>query len=426
MNHDRAAQLFDEINSCRDHYARGVTRPSYSELETVAMKVVQRWARPLTQVKPWFDAASNLHIRLYGEGPLIAMGSHLDSVPEGGRYDGVAGVVAGMCVFERVLQAHRDLGTELPNLLLIVYRGEESAWFGKCYLGSLALFGQLPDEWLMLKQRGTGVTLKAALGQCPSEAYMPDSFGTGQNLFEHGELPARFFEVHIEQGPVLVDTNQPIGIVSSIRGNHRYLQAVAHGRAGHSGTVPMARRQDAVANFTRFYFELLASRQVQQNQVVITVGQLSTVPEKHAVSIIPAECRFALEFRAHDPEVLEGFDWLVQKRAADRLIELGPVLKTGPVLLDLGIRDELLLIALRHHSSGIPLLPSGAGHDAAVFQQNGIPTGMIFIRNDHGSHNSDEAMEMDDFIHAVDVLEQAVRLPVPPRPPPPPATPEVP
>lgn len=402
-----AEQLFRYINDCTLPGGRGITRPSYSTFETRAMREVQAWAES-RGLRAWFDAASNLHVRLQGTGPLIAMGSHLDSVPEGGRYDGVAGVVAGMCVIEGAVRAH-TVGVVPPNLLLIVYRGEESAWFGKCYLGSLALFGQLPDEWLKLRHRSTDVSLREAIKSCPGMHGEWMSFW-GSNLFENQLLPDRFFEVHIEQGPVLVDQHQPIGIVSGIRGNHRYLNAVALGEAGHSGTVPMARRKDAVANFTRFYFELLASRQVAEEQVVLTVGGIGTVPEKHAPSIIPDECRFGLEFRAHDPEVLAGFDRLVQKRALDRGIDLGPVLKTAPVLLDADLQQAL---ARGQIEVPPPILPSGAGHDAAVFQQNGVPTGMIFIRNDHGSHNPAEAMDMDDFLLAVDLLDRAVRLPFP-------------
>lgn len=399
---EKAARWFAAISEC-SLPGVGITRPSYSDEETAAMRVVAHWALGIGLEVTW-DFAGNLHCYLPGVGKEIALGSHVDSVPNGGQYDGVAGVVAAMCVIDRVL-ASPPLRQPAPPLRLIVYRGEESAWFGKCYLGSLALFGKLPAHLLVdLRHRMTGQPLAVAMARVGA---MVDRVIFGERVLDPAPI-ARFYEVHIEQGPWLVEQNQPVGIVSGIRGNHRYLQAVAHGEAGHSGTVPMVMRDDAVANFTRFYFELLASRAVYQEQVVLTCGVLSTDPNKHAVSIIPDEVRFALEYRAHDPAALEAFARLVHKRASARQIELGAAQETAPVLLDAQVAEELRIHAERVTQAAVPVMPSGAGHDAAVFQQEGIPTGMIFIRNAHGSHNPAEAMALEDFLVAVDVLHRAV------------------
>lgn len=327
----------------------GITRPSYSDEETAAMHVVATWALDIGLEVTW-DFAGNLHCYLPGVGKEIAMGSHVDSVPNGGQYDGVAGVVAAMCVIDRLL-ACPPLRQPSPPLRLIVYRGEESAWFGKCYLGSLALFGKLPPECLSLPSRSAQApTLRDALAHVGGSFISVES---GERVLDPASM-ARFYEVHIEQGPWLVEQDLPVGIVSGIRGNHRYLQAVAHGEAGHSGTVPMELRDDAVANFTRFYFELLASRAVYRQEVVLTCGILSTNPTKHAVSIIPDEARFALEYRAHDPDVLEAFGKLVKKRASRRHIELGERQETTPVMLDAQVSQRAPRLRGAGDSCGSP------------------------------------------------------------------------
>lgn len=404
-----AERHFEEINR-HTMPGTGITRPSYSSPETQAMKYVASWATDLGLLVLW-DIAGNLHCIREGNLPEIAFGSHLDSVPSGGRYDGVAGVVAGMMVLERILSEPTEHWSQLR---LIVYRGEESAWFGKCYLGSLALFGKLPPEALKLRRRAIGVTLEVAIHEAGGS---PLSVQAGMTVLDPKTI-ARFFEVHIEQGPVLVNLseqslNAPIGIVTSIAGNHRFLNAIVSGRAGHSGTTPMKLRDDAVVKFCKFYQEVFNARAVINGSVVVTIGKVSTDPDKHAVSVIPDEVRFTLEYRSGSPEALTRFEEMVRKRAEHRDIVLGPCLKTDPVDLDSALIRDVLMPAVRKTESDVHLLVSGAGHDAAVFQEQGIPTGMIFIRNQFGSHNPNEAMEMADFEVACEALYLAVTTSLP-------------
>jgi N-carbamoyl-L-amino-acid hydrolase len=390
-----AEEMFERINRHTKPGAGEWVRPSYSTEETAAMKIVEKWALK-NQLQTEWDCAGNLHVTNSEEGPEVAMGSHLDSVPNAGRYDGVAGVVAAMCVMKR----HHRSGI---GMRLIVCRGEESAWFGKCYLGSLGLFGKLPASALDLRRRDTNLSLSEHLLQIGGSPT-----GVRQGLPASLSRVKRFYEVHIEQGPVLVEKQRPVGIVTAIRGNHRYLNAKAVGKADHSGTTPTHLRVDAVLNFARFLCALDA--RIHDDDLVQTSGVAMTNPAKHSVSTIADDLTFTYEFRSTDADALLRHDDAVHYFAKRSSIELGDCQVTAPVVLDGQLHRQLAAIASEVTGHAVPL-PSGAGHDAAVFQQNGIPTGMIFIRNENGSHNPNEAMDMDDFMIAVEVLSRAVLIP---------------
>ncbi len=188
------------------------------------------------------DAARNLIVRLPGrDGSLapVVTGSHLDSVPQGGNYDGAAGVIAGLAV----LIAAK--GHEPPRRPMEVYalRGEESAWFGgPCYFGSRALFGQLTEQDFHTVHRDGKRTLEDCMQAAGADIARLRSGGP---LVE----PSRFacwLELHIEQGPVLVTRDKPVGVVTGIRGNHRHRRVTCRGEAAHSGAVPRWLRKDAV------------------------------------------------------------------------------------------------------------------------------------------------------------------------------------
>lgn len=201
-----------------------------------------------------------------------------------------------------------------------------------------------------------------------------------------------------------------IGIVTTIRGNCRYSDVKILGQAGHSGTTPMEGRRDAVMTFSEWMYRM---RQAAHNYpaVVMTCGIVGTVPEKHAMSVIPDEVRFKFEFRSSSLPELFAFDNMFHEvsrslRYGCSAISFGEKRITPPVMLDVNLTMKLQMIASRYTAT--PQLPSGAGHDAAVFQEHGIPTGMIFVRNEHGSHNPQEAMTVEDLLVATNVLRDAM------------------
>ncbi len=405
-----AAELFESVRKIS--VARvGVTRPSFSEVETAAMNIIAE-AAGNTGLATRRDAAANLVIELPGSPagkPAYWMGSHLDSVPEGGNYDGLAGVVAGLLCLAKA----KRLGTALRRPLAVVgLRGEESAWFGKPYLGSYALFGKLAPRDLERKHRDSGRPLGEYLEKVGADVRR---IAAGEPLVDAQSIGG-WLELHIEQGPIMVARQAPVGVVTGIRGNLRHLGAVCRGAAGHSGAVPRWLRKDAVFALAELLMRLDENWQALNSRgvdLVVTSGIVSTDPRQHSISRIPGEVRFSLEIRSQSLETLEAFYQLV-------LVECAGIEKSRGVKFDFGERvvsepgliDREWAARLRRICGALQYpyidIPSGAGHDAAIFANHGIPAGMIFIRNDNGSHNPEEKMDLEDFMMGTEVLYHAV------------------
>jgi len=385
----------------------GITRATYGDGETAAMRLVADAAAREGLDVAW-DAAANLVIDLPGRAPgapVAACGSHLDSVPQGGNFDGAAGVIAGLMG----LVALKRAGV-VPRLPLRVYalRGEESAWFGKCYLGSTALFGRFDPVDFGLVQAGTGRSLADCMTAAGADI---ERLRRGEPIVDPADL-ACFVELHIEQGPVMVARGLPVGIVTGIRGNIRHPNAVCRGEAAHSGAVPRWLRHDAVFAVSELVMRLDRHWQAlleQGEDLVVTLGILGTNPSEHAMSRVPGEVRFSLEYRSQSTAVLDGFGGLVAEEAfsvgAARGVDfaLGQRVPTPPAVMDPRLVEHAAAVC---GALGIPheRLPSGAGHDAAIFANADVPTTMIFVRNEHGSHNPREAMDYADFFLGADVL----------------------
>ena len=223
---------------------------------------------------------------------------------------------------------------------------------------------------------------------------------------------AAFIEVHIEQGPVLEAKGLPIGLVTGIRGCLRHAHARCLGAYAHSGAAPREARQDAVAATVELLQRLndhwLAVEQAGED-LVFTVGQLNTDPAVAAPSKVAGETSFVLDFRGLKEKVMRAASATAETLAAEigqrhRVrFQLGEGNYSYPAILDAGLRRRLGALA---QGLGLPAmeLASGAGHDSAVFTEFGVPSAMIFIRNAHGSHNPEEAMELADFAAATRLL----------------------
>ncbi len=410
MNPDAAAALFDEL---RDATAsrRGVSRESYGPGEDKAIALIDREARA-RGLETGSDAAANLVISLPGrasETPYVACGSHLDSVPEGGNYDGAAGVVAGLAAMCRLLEE----GTApAHNVKTIALRGEESAWYGRACIGSSALFGRLTPEDLAAPHREGEGTLGAAMARTGADIAR---IARGDPLVDAARISG-WLELHIEQGPVLVEDNIPVAVVSGIRGNIRHRRILCLGEAGHSGAVPRRLRRDAVFATARLIAALddrWAERLEDGDDLVVTAGIVETDGRAHAMSRIPGELAFSFEARSQNGETLEAFYAVLQDEcrriAGERNVRFAfdRRVDTPPATMDADWRARLLRHAGR---LGLPArtVPCGAGHDAALFAEAGIPSAMIFVRNEHGSHNPREAMRIDDFMKGCDLLYQGL------------------
>lgn len=389
----------------------GVTRECFSPTETAAQDLIARAAAqhglPCER-----DRVGNLVVTLAGRdpaAPFMATGSHLDSVPRGGNYDGAAGVVAGLLA----LISMKLSGVTPPRTVkLIALRGEESAWFGKSWIGSHALLGRLKPGELARERVDTGRPLRAYLEDVGADVA---AIERGDPLLRPAELAA-FIEPHIEQGPVLEAKGLPLGVVTGIYGNLRYMSVVCRGQAAHAGATPRYLRHDAVVAVADLVMRMDAhwARWLGDGkQITLTHGILGTDAKEHAVSRVPGEMRFSVEIRADNSESLRKFHALLKDETQAVAKERGVSFTFDPPIVNepapmhprwIERLDQLCERAAIPHMR----LASGAGHDAAVFAHAGVPTAMLFIRNTRGSHNPDEGMALDDLILAVRILTDAL------------------
>src|SRR5476649_271295 len=406
-----ASQWFDHL---RQHSKSrlGVTRASYGDGEQMAHNLMQGIGQTLGLEKR-IDAAGNLYLTLPGQDrslPAIMTGSHLDSVPEGGNYDGAAGVVAGMAMLARWRRAGRQ---PAQDITVMGVRAEELSWFPAPYIGSRAAFGLLEPEALdSCKRPDTGRSLAEHMAE---QGFAPDRVRAQESQLSVESIRC-FFELHIEQGPVLVAKAIPVGIVTGIRGNIRYRDCHIVGRYGHAGAEPRETRQDALlagVELVSRLEQLWVEHEKAEKDLVATVGRFHTDTEVHTMTKIPGEIWFSMDIRSEDNDVLLAIDRRLRDMAEEIgtrrnvRVDLGAFTNARPGPIDPGMRRRLEALA---RTLDIPALSmaSGAGHDAAVFANQGVPTAMIFVRNEHGSHNPHEAMALADFALGLKLLVAAV------------------
>jgi N-carbamoyl-L-amino-acid hydrolase len=334
----------------------------------------------------------------------VVVGSHLDSVPHGGNFDGAAGVVAGLVA----VRALRDLGiTPACDLTVMGIRAEESIWFQVSYIGSRSALGSLPDGALSVRRVDTGRTLAEHIAECGGD---PDWIVARNRHFDPRRLRA-YLELHIEQAPSLVEAGRPVGVCTGIPGNFRYPEAWIEGSHDHVGLPRRFRRDAATAGaaFAMAMDALWAEYDARGIPMACTIGRFHTDPKSHGMTIVPGTFHFSLDVRAYDEAVLAELDQRVDAIISNIEQQRGVRFHRGPKAraavgpADPAIRADLAAAA---GVLGIPTLDLGspASHDAAAFAEAGVPMGMIFVRNENGSHNPREAMEIKDFLDASAVL----------------------
>ncbi len=401
-----AEQLFDTLVDLSRDPEGGVTRAPYSPEETSVHKRFGEIAESLG-LTVTRDAMANTYMTLPGRDPAakkILTGSHLDSVKQGGNFDGAAGVVAGLVA----CAALKDLGMQPRcDFSVMGVRAEESAWFGVSYIGSRGALGLLPDGALNAKRVDNGLTLTEGIRAAGGD---PDAVAARKKTFEPADLQC-FLELHIEQGPLLDRDGLPVGIGTGIPGNFRFPDARIIGEYGHVGLLKDW-RHDAVTAGSEFVIAmdaLWAEWEKAGKPMACTIGEFCTNPELHAMTKVPGELRFTLDVRAYDPKHLEELEAKtlaiisdIEKRRGVRF-ELGKTARAavGPMAPEISDGFETIArqLAIPHRRIGSP-----ASHDSAAFAAAGVPTAMIFVRNANGSHNPAEGMTIDDFMQATAIM----------------------
>jgi len=378
----------------------GTNRPGLGEGEQRAHDLVASWMAE-AGLAVEVDRAGNLIGRLPGSDPSLTevwTGSHLDTPPDGGMFDGALGVVAGLDAAAAI-----GAGSVRRTIAVVAFRLEEGCRFGRGVFGSRAMVGDIePDEGDLLDADGVSVAeafAELGLGRLPTRGWAEPP-------------PACFLEAHIEQGPALAAAGAPLGVVTSIAGMAGF-DVVFSGSRGHAGTVPMSLRSDALGAAARF---VLAAHEVARSipGAVATIGRLVTLPG--ATNTIPGRVELFADLRAPDAA---GLDALVDRATAAAAeaaaagactAEVLPRWRYEPVAM-----DPATAAAVRRAVTGLGLepvdLPSGAGHDAAIMATAGIPSAMLFVRSDAGgvSHAPEESTGADAIALCAQALESALR-----------------
>jgi len=389
----------------------GITREAYGPKETAAHALVRAEAEALG-LAIRTDHAGNMYLTLKGADPALpqlVIGSHLDSVRTGGNYDGAAGVLAGLSVVAGLARAGFQPQRDVTVMLI---RSEEAgSWFPVSYVGSRAALGRLPAEALDVPRMDDGRTLAEHMEE---EGFDPDSVRAGQPALTPAEVAA-FIELHIEQGPLLDEAEIPLGIVTGIPGSRRYRAARVLGEYNHSGATPRRLRRDAAIALAELAYRLdaeWARLEAEGHALVCTFCVLATAPEA-GFTLIPGEAHFQLDMRSENRASVDLLhDALIRlvgeiEQSRGVRFDLGPESGSAASAMDPAIQQELGQAA---EAAGVPYrrMLSGGGHDTAAFAQAGIPACLLFVRNQYGSHNPREAMRMEDFDAACDVISRWV------------------
>lgn len=332
-----------------------------------------------------------------GAGRVIAVGSHSDTVPDGGRFDGIAGVVAGIEI-ARVL-GERDIVLD-HDLEVIDCLSEEVSIFGVSCVGSRAIAGVLPDDWL--ERTADGVTLAEGIAGVGGDPLSLDRA-------RRNDLAA-FLELHIEQGPVLEAEDLDVGLVTAIAGITR-VEIVVTGRADHAGTTPMNRRADALvaaADLVLGIRRLGEERAKGPAHFAATVGEFSILPG--AANVVPASARMLIDARAEGRADMEAFLNDLGKLAEETAMRHGVAIPQPRIVSDNlpTPSDPAVLATLQTAADALGVrwrtMASGAGHDMAFFARI-APAAMVFVPCRGGrSHTPDEWAEPDAIALGTDIL----------------------
>lgn len=334
--------------------------------------------------------------------PVVMVGSHTDSVPNGGNYDGVVGVLSAL----EVIRSMTDDGYEHDHTIAVVsFMCEESSRFGDATLGSKAMRGELRLQDLHRLVDKQGISLYEAL---KGRNLNPD----GIEAMEYKRPVKSFTEIHIEQGKVLEHEQKTIGIVTGIAAQERFYVTI-RGNADHSGATPMNLRHDALCGASKIILgiEEIASMQ-EEPPVVGTVGVVEVTPG--AMNVIPGAVKLGVDIRSISKVarnsvvtlVKEFIDITAEKRGLSYTIE--PIAQDHPVAMHPAMIREIEE-AVKSVGVEYMTMPSGAGHDAMHWAE-AVPTGMIFIPCRDGiSHNPAEFAEMDDIVTGAEVLDKVLR-----------------
>ncbi len=379
----------------------GVNRQALSAEDAAARNLLASWAKARGFAIST-DAIGNLFVRREGTDKAAApvmSGSHMDSQPTGGRFDGMYGVLAA---FE-ALEALEDAGVRTKRpVVAVAWTNEEGSRFQPGAMGSAVFAGQYKLDDMLLAKDWDGVVLKDALASTLKAAPAPLSDG------KPGFALDGYVEAHIEQGPRLENEKKTIGVVTAIQGSRRYIVTI-DGQEAHAGTTPRAARKDAYAAATRLAAALYEATTDKDDTLRFTIGRVEVSPG--SPNTVPGKVTFTIDMRHPDDAVLAEREGTIERLLAEKskpcTARLEKVTNVAPTYFD---PQVIGLVREKAGSLGLPAMdmPSGAGHDAMHIASL-CPAGMIFVPCERGiSHNEIENATPADLAAGTRVLVEVL------------------
>lgn len=396
----RLQARIDELGAIGVHPNGGLYRALYTDSWVEAMALLRRWMEQ-AGLTVRFDAVGNLWGRAEGSegGKAVITGSHVDTVRQGGKYDGALGVHMAIAAVHALLEQH---GQPKRPLEVLVTCEEEGSRFNCSFWGARAIVGRIdPGE--------------------PAEKVDPDGMTIGAAMQARGFDPARiaeaerddlgaFVEAHIEQGAILEREGLPLGVVTSITGQ-RWMQVTVSGVQNHAGTTPMDMRSDALVGAAAMIERIIGAANTMGRPAVATVGRIQAYPG--GTNIIPGRCEFTVDTRHAEPgprqQLIAEIEGIIRAVAAERglTVEIASIMDHEPVPMHMEIRAE---IEASIKQLGLPYLvmPSGAGHDSEILAPR-VPTAMLFVPSRGGkSHTPEEYTPVEQVVPGVQALAGAL------------------
>lgn len=389
--------LIDLLSEYGQDSEGGITRLLYTkewiDAQNALMEILKE-----KNFTPYFDDIGNQFGRIEGsiyKNETILTGSHIDTVVNGGKYDGQFGIIGGIIAIEYL---NKKYGQPLRNIEVVAIAEEEGSRFPFTFWGSKNIVSKIGEEQV----RGLKDNKDIGFVEAMEEA--------GFN-FKNGHSPERkdiraFIELHIEQGGVLEKEKKTIGIVNHIVGQRRFTVEVM-GEANHSGTTPMGYRKDALYITSKLIQEIIDAAKEYGDPLVTTVGSLEVTP--NTVNVVPGECVFSLDVRHVKKKVLEEFTddiYRMIKRTKNKMdinINTNMYMDSEPAIMDPNL-VSIIHEQCKNKNRSYKMMHSGAGHDAQIFAEH-IPTALIFVPSHKGvSHNPAEFTETKDLVEGIKVL----------------------
>jgi N-carbamoyl-L-amino-acid hydrolase len=404
-DHQDAIARVDETRLWERHVAmaqigaipgNGVNRAAFSAEDIRARHLLVSWARA-RNFSVSQDAIGNIFLRRPGlepDAPPVMSGSHMDSQPRGGRFDGIYGVLAALEALEAIDEA--QLATRRP-IEVVAWSNEEGGRFAPCTMGSAVYTGARSLDELTQIRDNEGIALGDALAR--TIAALPDA--------ERRELNApvaAYVEAHIEQGPLLEMNDKTIGVVTGIQGL-RWFNVEVFGETAHAGTTPLASRKDAVRAAVDIIVALRELTRDPEDVLRFTVGRMLVSP--NSPNSVASHVLFSVDIRHPDPGKIrslgDAVEPLARKAAGACSVKVTPTLDDDPCVFDAAVVDTIERAASTLGVSHMRL-PSGASHDANYLSRV-CPTGMIFVPCERGvSHNEAENAKPEDLSAGARVL----------------------